>query len=468
MAITKPRKERKPRATPLPSAVREGDWRIQETHQEAWVDLKDEVLGVPLGLDAASWAKRAHEYGHIKWTPKSLRPNGHPDIAPTLIQGCEDVRINHRNLMTGVDYRHVEIAHDIPDDKFIERLKTSPIEAAAVYLSAYGCGDNHRITSLIKQAYSPEIAAFIINESGRAAYEITKRRKPGLKSMLDQARHLSRVFEWMTDDPDEPTPPDNPGDKSGPSDRELIEGTARLIRDAGEAFHEYEGDIGTNPEGAAGSKSPIWAGIRIVRPSLPRQLPSKIRAKRLAPTNTGGVFRYPQRWTNNEKDVFTTKKTRPGGGTVLIDASGSMHLSDAQILAIMTALPGALIATYCGNQGSLGTAEPYGELRIIAKDGKRAEERDLTERAFGENMVDGPALRWLAAQPGPRFWVSDGIVTGIDPVSKQLSHRTFGGKARGALAADAAHLCLRHRILRVDDVDRLIADHLSPEVMNHR
>lgn len=467
MATTKPRKERKPRATPLPSAVREGDWRIQETSGEAWVDLKDDVLGVPLGLDAASWAKRAHEYGHIKWTPKSLRPNGHPDIAPTLIQGCEDVRINHRNYMSGVNYTHVEVAADISDAAFIERLKTSPTEASAVYLSAWGLGDRPRIERLIREAYSPEVARFILSESARSAAEITRRRKPGQKTMMDQARRLTAVFKWMTDDPDEPTPPDNPGERGGPSDRELIESTARLIRDAGESFHDPAHEPGHVPTGATGN-DPVWAAIRIVRPSLPRQLPSKIRAKRIAPSNAGGVFRYPQRWSNNEKDVFSTKKTKPGGGTVLIDASGSMSLTDEQILAIMTALPGALIATYCGNHHSLGTDEPWGELRIVARDGKRADERDLTEHRFGENMVDGPALRWLAAQPGPRFWVSDGIVTGIDPSTKQLSHRTLGRKSRGPLAADAAHLCLRHRILRVDDVDRLISDHLTEEVMNHR
>ena len=28
------------------------------------------------------------------------------------------------------------------------------------------------------------------------------------------------------------------------------------------------------------------------------------------------------------------------------------------------------------------------------------------------NIVDGPALRWLAQQPEPRIWISDGQVTG--------------------------------------------------------
>ena len=36
-------------------------------------------------------------------------------------------------------------------------------------------------------------------------------------------------------------------------------------------------------------------------------------------------------------------------------------------------------------------------------------------RTYGNgNIVDGPALDWLGKQPGPRVWVSDGFVTGVN------------------------------------------------------
>lgn len=53
-----------------------------------------------------------------------------------------------------------------------------------------------------------------------------------------------------------------------------------------------------------------------------------------------------------------------------------------------------------------------GELRIVAQGDLRATSDSL--KPFGSgNVVDLPALEWLAKQPEPRLWVSDGRVSGV-------------------------------------------------------
>ena len=56
-------------------------------------------------------------------------------------------------------------------------------------------------------------------------------------------------------------------------------------------------------------------------------------------------------------------------------------------------------------------------LRVLARDGRRVT-GDLVKRPSGScNVIDGPALDWLAAQAEPRFWLSDGLVTGVGDAS---------------------------------------------------
>ena len=56
---------------------------------------------------------------------------------------------------------------------------------------------------------------------------------------------------------------------------------------------------------------------------------------------------------------------------------------------------------------------------------------------FSGNVVDGPALVWLAKQQEPRLWVSDGHVTGCND------------NTCIDLAADAERVCRKGNIQRV-------------------
>ena len=71
----------------------------------------------------------------------------------------------------------------------------------------------------------------------------------------------------------------------------------------------------------------------------------------------------------------------------------------------MKEAPAVNIAAYSGFGNN-------GELVILAKNGKYADMEDRENHPMGgDNLVDLPALEWLAGQPSPRLWVSDTMIT---------------------------------------------------------
>lgn len=130
-----------------------------------------------------------------------------------------------------------------------------------------------------------------------------------------------------------------------------------------------------------------------------------------------------------DQRVFARRK-RKEGGSILVDCSGSMSWPYDQLMALIDENPAATVAFYSGDHD-----DERGTLRVVVKNRKRVERGLFSPPAEGGNAIDGPALRWLAEQPGPRIWVSDGGVTG-----------------RGAgkrLHEDACRIQAKYRIRRV-------------------
>ena len=123
----------------------------------------------------------------------------------------------------------------------------------------------------------------------------------------------------------------------------------------------------------------------------------------------GRRLRRPDRLTCWRKAFVRNRELRSPRdyrGTILVDASGSMHLKPSEIQSITEKAPAVTIAAYNG-----GGSE--GKLVILARGGLIASDEVFQELAgrLG-NIVDYQALLWLAKQPEPRIWVSDGEVTG--------------------------------------------------------
>jgi hypothetical protein len=113
------------------------------------------------------------------------------------------------------------------------------------------------------------------------------------------------------------------------------------------------------------------SGTRIIRSAVMRPVPSQYAFMRRIPTMPGG--------------------------TILIDASGSMG-SWEQVSQWCMKAPQATVAYYAGHYGG-------GQLYVYARNGYRAEE--IVEPIGTSNDVDGHAIDWLLREEGPRIMVTD-------------------------------------------------------------
>ena len=139
--------------------------------------------------------------------------------------------------------------------------------------------------------------------------------------------------------------------------------------------------------------------------------------------------------------IFATRR-RARGGTILCDASGSMNYSDEDIERIISMAPAATIAFYSGTKNG-GVCS--GSIVIAAQSGRAASVDDVRKvLRGGHNLIDGPALRWLAGQPGPRFWVSDEEVGGVSDFGRG-----------GPCWQECRQICTAASVTIVPDIDKI-------------
>jgi hypothetical protein len=172
-----------------------------------------------------------------------------------------------------------------------------------------------------------------------------------------------------------------------------------------------------------------WGTMSIITMSMDAM--ARRRAPERKPSYVGG-FRNPVRALLPAMDgrawAIRRKKL---GGTILLDMSGSMSLVPEDIVRLLRTAPLAQIAGYSAEH-SVGT------LWIMAKGGRY--HNGIPEHP-GNNVIDGPALAWLAKQPKPRVWISDGQVTGT------------GDGMQTHLLADAIRIVNRGDIERYHTID---------------
>ena len=162
----------------------------------------------------------------------------------------------------------------------------------------------------------------------------------------------------------------------------------------------------------------------------------------------GALFRYPHRWTIDR--AVWSSPARKVGGAVLIDCSGSMSLSHEQLETILEKCPAAVVAAYAGSHDE-------GNIHVIAQGGRRAENDDIRCQHYDQgNVIDGPALKWLSRQTGPRVWISDGCVVGA------------GHSQAADLYMECNMLAQMSKIARVETVEEAAAilTGKAPHVLN--
>lgn len=439
------RKTKTVKAPPLPDAVDNQGWKVQESvFGTGSVDHRSKVISVPLTADPDGRMTRNHEMLHLKFSPKSP-PRLPEGVDPMVYQACEDMRINLRGERLGIVQDQARLTEsDL--GKWRAGWKDKPqVAAAALAASWTNREDRAAVEASIMDDFDEGDAYEIRSAVWYACTPLIRRKAPGPKVAITAAQTLSQILT-----PPPPVPKeDGAGDgKSGPDGAEMAKDIKKGIDTLGDRMYSGRDTIRKarqmiqKEEYAHGSLPDVvkipgatWGEMTIRRMPRPLLFPARMKSRRWKPTDQGSVFRYPQRWAA-DMSGFAFKGIKEGGCTLLIDVSGSMCLDEGQILQIMQMMPASLIATYSGSGRR-------GELRIIAEKGRRAVERDF--RYSGGNVIDGPALRWLAKQQGPRYWVSDGGVTGIGD-----------GGSPVALIAECIAICERYHIARIGSVDEVI------------
>ena len=392
---------------------------VDQTRRRMWVPLDEH--GRPVGR---------HELGHTRFSPRTL-----PRVSfePGVLAAVEDARVNLALTRAGV-----------PSDLDFES------EAYVVMLAARDArqGDAfvlfQRAVASLGTSVAPALARFLARDEtpfGAAIGGWAERVERMLVAAADRRGRVDAPFEVGLA-------------LARALARELrayglldADGRARTRSVVHCCVGHAEGDgllaerarpAGRDEE--AGADAEVRPGRLTIR-SVPLGVALRARggARTWRAGVEGSVVRYLHRWAT-DKAIFR-RRARASGGTVLVDASGSMAFGPDDLDRFLLAAPiGTRVAVYAGD----GEA---GELRLVAEAGRRAAVEQLARFGRG-NIVDLPALEWLARQRGPRVWVSDGGVTGV------------GDKPSAALTARCAAVRRRASIRRVgslDDAHKLFA-----------
>jgi hypothetical protein len=400
---------------PLPEVLpgeRGNGWRIRDGRRGRGVDFKERVIRVPLDGSDTSHCARMQEIGRIKWDDPAVRMT--KDLETSLLfQAVEGHRVNFLLRRSGIDISagpfnadQLEILHSLrgPAGTLASMLLTDYTDHAPRPEDLLGRSQGVRLFSEVKRR---------IQESPT---------KPTALSVLGWLRGLVRDVEMV------PSPNARPlfcllaGGCPGVP---MQDGTFDDFFDMG--WDELEEDIRLHEVPAA------------VRAQLPTELTGRLAdaakgqmGKKATfvpwgslglenpPRNQAVLGRFMKKWKATEEGVFAryshryfvdgrvfARRHKVPGGTVVIDASGSMSLSSAQIQAMVECAPGCVVACYSGTGKG-------GVLRILAAGGKRVDNKYCAPPNGCGNIVDFPALRWAYKQSHPRIWVSDLGVTGVN------------------------------------------------------
>jgi hypothetical protein len=408
----------KKRSFPLPEAIDGANWTIDVG--AASVDLRARRMLVPLEDTDGARFVRAHEMAHAKITPRvsAGATAAKYGVSMLSLQVCEDRRVHEFLQRRGVPVGGGLSAADC-EEVAAAAPKMSDRDIAAALVGSHGTGDYRRLMEAVACKCDENTADRVLSiaklvghvcemlsRSGKRTRIHSCTTRAGFRSATIPA---ARAFDGFFPETDE----------NDPDAAAAEAGVRRLAELAAEKAHRKPNRWGSidaieRARMSAGRRQPQWRGRRSM--------------------DCGAVPVAVHRLTTDGR-IFARQLRNPGG-TVLIDVSGSMSLGAEDLTAMVHAAPGSTVAIYSGDDCSRVGA---GRLAIVANRGQRSTAAEIRGLGMpGGNVVDGPALQWLATQPAPRVWVCDGIVTGVHD------------RTAPNLFADAARICRRGGIRRVD------------------
>lgn len=458
---------------PIPEVLTAGDkWEIVGGDAERAGDRR---LVVPLSPDQHDQVVRTHELGHIKWSlPASAVPK---DLNPAIYAVVDDARVN--GLLT---LHEVDLNPGFPEELLaytIGKLRATKDRWGALMFRVAMSGMPQQ--EMVDRALSTKVR-FDPKEHGEKASlaqdeELLRNMRYWLASEPNTVltnsqwsvqwtrRFMGHIKNVREEEQQRAQSDRQAATKRSAAEQKADAEFARKQQERAQAdnsqheswlkemkqqyMHSVPKDERGRPQPFSDWASPHhipWGKMRMLEPPRSQRMPGRFGRQR-RPCDSGTVLAYPSRLWQDAK-VFG-KKLRGHGGSVLVDGSGSMSLSPDQVWEILRNAPGATIAIYSSER----TTADRGVLKILAKKGLVVQQANVCTEGGG-NVVDFPALQWLAKQEEPRIWVSDGGVTGVGDLAGTMNR------------VECFELAHRARILRTQTASAAI-DVLT-EISNRR
>jgi len=449
---------------PFPEAIDGSPWEVEDGKPK--VTKSKHQMAVPLMKHPKAEAYRIRALAETKW----IKPR-ESTASKESLDACRNSFLNYKINQAGIEHP-APLMHPLALQYYTEALELgilTPLEILQITANSINMPREEEIIFPLVQGVlgligmHPTALKTIFNENFFANYREGYEKNYGPESVAEWLEQLAQNLEsamgisadgegeeeeW--EDGEEEG--EGKGKNRGKGGDWLTEDYEQTVEQSAKEFESIMNHYTTygeeedlqNPEYSTpdGKSNGRWAWMSIEKPDRPIPLPAKLAYRGPRADDMGVAFRFPHRYCTDMK-VFARRRKKLGGGTVLIDCSGSMRLYPQDVYELLHVMPAATIAIYVGTQSEEGI------LRIVANKGRRVRKPDLEiGHLGGANQIDGPALYWLGHQPGPRYWVCDGVVTGPhDAVSK-------------ANFREAAELIKRYRIVRVDHPSSIY--HLAP------
>lgn len=483
------------KAYPYPEIVTGDQWKVNELvpGDVACTDNLNKQMTVPLdtscdkcGLNHSRMIRR-HELGHAKWSPKTMGKLMR-GTRKEAVEVLEEIRVNYLLFLNGLGINEPSSCVDII------RMQTTRLvyEGSISEIILYGLASNWHTNEIDKDSryYTPEMdnrkwevwsrasqeyrfkrgAEFIAFKSVMADAitdnKLSPIRREELQFALNQVHHffdmllstrrsyntkvsyrkvqkvaeqLSFILDMFMDKPTEvlAQPSSENSDGTEGEEGEGQEASAAGSGDVSQLEQRMRKELVRNMQTYSSTSGVgVWGEMTVHNPVMTVNLQGRLQnGRQYRPQEYGYNPKYIHRYCVDKK-IFKQKQ-HVLGGTILIDASGSMDFSGQDILEIMQILPAVTIAMYNGSHDT-------GDLRIIAKNGMRVDENYLDKHSGRGNVIDGPALQWLASMPERRIWVSDMQVFGAS------------GDTSGAnLMRDVLNTCTRNKIINLKNVNEV-------------
>lgn len=459
-------------ARPIPEAINGKSWDVGVTPDNlgigGFTDLRNAQMGLPDPTHPSYRFVTIHELGHAKFSvPKDVaRICKKYQCTPDDLQACEDLRIHClmarlRSPFDGQPMLPDDVAPDTKEAytemgesfgsskpslrKVLEVLTTMQIRHRIAWpkvllqdhgaLSArfldYRGGVRRKLSEPTPDnplGHAPEDrVAEVIGISNKIAMsvarELTGMGTVGTLKRIKRMHNPKSAYE------------------AARLLRKLLGDASELLGDDWDDGH----DKAISGDASIGSSQTGRWGILKEVASLPLNVPHRpkhalVRYKQSVPV--GSRLGHIRRLITDGRAFTRNATQKQEGGTILMDASGSMCISTDHIRQLLEQAPAATVAMY-----SAGTER--GSITIIAKNGRMATTDAINDRreAVGEcNVIDGPALDWLATQAEPRIWICDGHVTGV-------TDATYTNLCMEAAAKVRRNNIERHRCVR-DYIDQ--------------